>query len=90
MHLVEEKNHTAMRVCGRLRSCPDPFPESRQRGLRAVTRCVETHRASLLLEIKEECGFTYLARPGQQLDPGGRSFGEALEEAAAAVLIVHD
>jgi hypothetical protein len=89
MDLVEQDDHTAMGACGRLCPRPDAFPEARQGGLRAVTRRVESRRTGLPGELQEERGLPHLARPGQELDPSRRSFGQALQKEASAVLVVH-
>src|SRR5947208_3007549 len=89
VRLVEQDDHTAMGACGRLCPRPDTFPEAWQGGLRAAARHVQSHRTGLPGELQEECGLPYLARPGQELDPSRRSFGQTLQKDASAVLVVH-
>src|SRR5436309_15964003 len=89
VRLVEQDDHTAMGACGRLCPLPDAFPEARQGSLWAVARRVQSYRTGLPGELQEECGLPYLARPGQELDPSRRNFGQTLQKHASAVLVVH-
>ena len=90
VRLVEQDDDTAMGACGRLCPRPDACPKARERGLRAVARRIESERTGLTGELQEERGLPHLARPGQELDPSRRSFGQTLEKAAPAVLVVHE
>ncbi len=90
VHLVEQDDHTAMGTCGRLCPRPDAFPEAWQSSLRSVARRIESRRAGLPGELQEERGLPYLARPGQELDPSRRSFGQTLQKEASAVLVIHE
>ena len=89
VHLIKQNDRSTMGARDRLGTCPHAVPEARQGSLRAVARRVESHRTGLPGELQEERGLPHLARPGQELDPSRRSFGQTPQKEASAVLVVH-
>jgi hypothetical protein len=90
MDFIEQHDDTTMGACRRLGTRPHAVPETRQGGLGAITRRIETLGAGLSRDFEQKSGLPHLTRPGQELDPSRRRFGEALPKKPATVLIVHE